>query len=106
MCASCHARVDPLGFALENFDGIGSWRAKDGNFPIDTAGTLPDGTHFKGYAALRAILKADARAIAECLAEKLLIYALGKGLERADRGTVQSIAAGGARHDQRFSIMV
>ena len=89
-CASCHARMDPLGFALENFDAIGRWREKDGKLAIDASGTLPDGRSFKGYEDLRAILKADPGAFTECLTEKMLIYALGRGLERGDRKTVQS----------------
>ena len=105
-CASCHARMDPLGLALENFDAIGRWRDKDGPFPIDTAGTLPDGKSFKGPDELRAILRADPNAFAECLAEKLLIYALGRGLERNDRKTVEAIADKVAKDDFRFSSII
>jgi hypothetical protein len=105
-CASCHARMDPLGFALENFDAIGRWRDKDGKLPIDTSGTLPDGWSFKGYEDLRAILKADPGAFTECLTEKMLIYALGRGLERSDRKTVKDIAQRVARDDYRFSSLV
>src|SRR5262249_18367722 len=102
-CASCHARMDPLGFALENFDAIGAWRDKDGKLPIDTEGTLPDGRSFKGYRDLQAILKAEPSAFTECLTEKLLIYALGRGLERGDRNTVKTIAERVARDGYRFS---
>jgi len=105
-CASCHARMDPLGFALENFDAIGAWRDEDGKFPIETAGTLPDGRSFKGYEELRTILKTDAAAFAECLADKLLTYALGRGLERSDRNTVKAIAEKVAQGDYRFSSLV
>jgi hypothetical protein len=105
-CASCHARMDPLGFALENFDAIGRWREKDGLFPIDPSGTLPDGRSFKGYADLRAILKSDPRAFAEGLAQKMLIYALGRGPERYDRKTVQAIAERMARDHYCFSSLV
>jgi mono/diheme cytochrome c family protein len=105
-CASCHARMDPLGFALENFDAIGAWREKDGKFPIETAGSLPDGRSFKGHEDLRAILKADAAAFAECLADKMLTYALGRGLERADKSTVRAVAEKTARGDYRFSSLV
>src|SRR5204863_4821924 len=83
-CASCHARMDPLGFALEHFDAIGRWREKDGKFAIETAGTLPDGKSFKGHEELRALLKADANAFTEGLVVKMLIYALGRGLEHSD----------------------
>jgi hypothetical protein len=105
-CASCHARMDPLGFALENFDAIGAWRDQDGKFPIETAGTLPDGRSFKGYEELRTILKADAAAFADCLADKLLTYTLGRGLERSDRNTVKTIADKVAQGDYRFSSLV
>src|SRR5262249_15969599 len=105
-CAACHARMDPLGFALEHFDAIGRWRDKDGAFDIDTSGALPDGKPFQGYKDLQKILKAEPRKFAECLTEKLLIYALGRGLERYDRATVRAIAEGAARHDYRFSSLV
>ena len=105
-CASCHARMDPLGFALEHFDAIGSWREKDGKFPIETAGTLPDGRSFKGHEELRALLKADANAFTEGLAEKMLIYALGRGLEHSDKKSVRAIADKVARDGYRFSSLV
>src|SRR5205085_5049690 len=91
-CAACHSRMDPLGFGLENFNAIGAWRTKDGNFPVDSAGTLPDGRTFNGPQELKAIVKADSNAFAECLTEKLLTYALGRGLERYDKPTVKKIA--------------
>jgi mono/diheme cytochrome c family protein len=105
-CAACHARMDPLGFALENFDAIGRWREKDGDVAIDASGTLPDGRSFKGYNDLRAILKADPGAFTECLAEKMLTYALGRGLGRGDRKAVKTIAERVARDDYRFSSLV
>jgi mono/diheme cytochrome c family protein len=105
-CASCHARMDPLGFALENFDAIGAWREKDGNLPIDTSGTLPDGRSFKGFQDLLAILRADPGALTECLADKMLTYALGRGLERSDRKTVKAIVERVAKDDYRFSTLV
>jgi len=105
-CASCHARLDPLGFALEHFDAIGSWREKDGKFPIETMGTLPDGRSFKGHEELRALLKADANAFTEGLAEKMLIYALGRGLEHSDRKSVRTITDKVVRDGYRFSSLV
>jgi hypothetical protein len=105
-CASCHARMDPLGLALENFDAVGIWREKDGEFPIDASGSLPDGRSFTGHEDLRNILKADPQAFAKCLAEKLLIYALGRGLERSDRSTVNAIAERLAKNEYRFSSLV
>jgi Protein of unknown function (DUF1592)/Protein of unknown function (DUF1588)/Protein of unknown function (DUF1587)/Protein of unknown function (DUF1585)/Protein of unknown function (DUF1595) len=105
-CASCHARMDPLGFGLENFDATGAWRTHDGKFPIDSSGTLPDGRSFKGPQALKAVLKADRAAFAEALTEKMLTYALGRGLESYDRPTVKQIAGRLAAEDYRFSTLV
>jgi hypothetical protein len=105
-CASCHARMDPLGFALEHFDAIGGWRDQDGKFPIETAGTLPDGRSFKDHEELRALLKADAKAFTEGLAEKMLIYALGRGLEHSDKKSVRAIVEEVAKNGYRFSSLV
>ncbi len=105
-CASCHARMDPLGFGLENFDAIGAWRVQDGKQPIDSSGTLPDGRSFKGAAELKVILKDDRKAFAECLTEKLLTYALGRGLERYDTPTVKKISTSLATSNYRFSSLV
>jgi len=105
-CASCHARMDPLGFGLENFDAIGAWRMQDGKFPIDASGMLPDGRTFKGPAELKVILKADRHAFAEGVTEKLLIYALGRGLESYDKPAVKQIVARLAAEDYRFSRLV
>jgi mono/diheme cytochrome c family protein len=104
-CAACHARMDPLGFGLENFNAIGAWRTKDGNFPVDSTGTLPDGRTFNGPQELKAIVKADSNAFAECLTEKLLTYALGRGLERYDKPTVKKIAGQVAANNYRFSTL-
>jgi hypothetical protein len=105
-CASCHARLDPLGFALEHFDAIGSWREQDGKVAIETAGTLPDGRSFKGHEDLRALMKADAKSFTEGLAEKILIYALGRGLEHSDKKNVRTIADKVAKDGYRFSSLV
>lgn len=105
-CASCHARMDPLGFGLENFDAIGAWRTQDGKSQIDSSGMLPDGRTFQGPQELKAILKADRDAFAECLTEKLLTYALGRGLESYDKPTVKNIAGRVAASRYRFSSLV
>jgi uncharacterized protein DUF1592/uncharacterized protein DUF1588/uncharacterized protein DUF1587/uncharacterized protein DUF1595/uncharacterized protein DUF1585/cytochrome c len=102
-CASCHAPLDPLGFGLENFDAIGAWRTEDGKFPVDAAGSLPDGRSFRTPAELKALLKADREAYVRGLVEKLLTYALGRGLERYDRPVVADIAAKLPGRDYRFS---
>lgn len=105
-CASCHARMDPLGLALENFDAMGRWREKDGQLPIDASAMLADGRAVKGPDGLATILKADPGAFAECLAEKMLIYALGRGLDRNDRKTVTALSQRMAREEYRFSSLV
>ncbi|HYM10905.1 MAG TPA: DUF1592 domain-containing protein [Bryobacterales bacterium] len=105
-CASCHARMDPLGFGLENYDAIGRWRTMDGKFPIDSSGTLPNGKTFQGPAGLKAILLADKDAFARCLTEKMLTYALGRGLEPYDQPAVRTICRQLAEGDYRFSLLV
>jgi hypothetical protein len=105
-CASCHRRMDPLGFGLENFDAVGAWRVADGKFPIDASGKLPDGSEFTGPDELRALLLRKPGAFAEALTSKLLTYALGRGLERYDRRTVKEIAARLPARDYRFSALV
>jgi hypothetical protein len=102
VCASCHARMDPLGFALENFDGIGKWRtAGEDTTPIDASGALPDGSSFTGPAGLRELLAARRGEFVSTLVEKLLTYAIGRGIDYRDapavRGIVRAAAAGGDR---------
>lgn len=105
-CASCHSRLDPLGFGLEKFDAIGVWRTMDGKLPIDDSGELPDGRKFSGPEELRSILRADRNAFAQCLTEKLLTYGLGRGLERYDKPAIKKIAASVAANEFRFSSLV
>jgi hypothetical protein len=105
-CAACHARMDPLGFGLENFDAVGAWRTSDGAIAIDSSGSLPDGRTFQGPDGLKAILAADRDAFAGCLTAKLLTYALGRGLERYDRATVKEITQHIAAKDYRFSSLI
>jgi len=106
ICASCHSRMDPLGFGLENFDAIGAWRSKDGEFTIDSSGTLPDGNSFSGPQGLKAILKQKPDAFAECLTRKLMIYALGRGLEPADEDVVKEIVKSVSANNYRFSSLI
>jgi hypothetical protein len=106
ICASCHRRMDPLGFGLENFDAVGAWRTMDGNFPIDASGSLPDGETFTGPDELRAILTGQSVGFARGLTAKLLTYALGRGLERYDTQTVRTIAARLPAQKYRFSALV
>jgi mono/diheme cytochrome c family protein len=91
VCASCHSKMDPLGFGLENYDAIGQWRTRDGKFPIDCSGKLPSGESFQSPAELKTILMKDRDAFAYGLTEKMLTYALGRGLERFDKPVVQTI---------------
>ncbi|MFO0969349.1 MAG: DUF1592 domain-containing protein [Gemmataceae bacterium] len=105
-CATCHQRMDPLGFAFENYDAIGKWRDKDGKFDIDTAGELPSGQKFKGPKELRPILLERLPDFRRCLSEKLLTYALGRGLEYYDKCAVEDICAAVARDGNRMSAMV
>jgi mono/diheme cytochrome c family protein len=106
VCASCHVRMDPLGFGLENFDAVGKWRDTSGKFPIDATGALPDGRTFAGPLELAAILKVDKEDFVECITDKLLTYALGRGLTVADRSAVRRIAAQLPAADYRFSSLV
>lgn len=106
VCASCHSKMDPIGFGFENFSAIGAYRTKDGKFDIDSAGALPNGREFKGSDDLIKILSEDKNAFTECITDKLLTYALGRGLERYDRRTVKEIARKVAEDDYRFSSLV
>ena len=105
-CSSCHSRMDPLGFGLENFNAVGAWRTEDGQAKVDATGTLPDGRTFQSPAELRGLLKGDRDAFVQGLTEKLLIYALGRGLERSDRPTLASIAEKLPAENYRFSKLV
>lgn len=105
-CASCHSRMDPIGFGLENYDAIGRWRTTEGEVAIDSSGTLPTGEAFSGPKELKALLLAQKDAFTHTLTKKMLTYALGRGLERYDRPAVDSIARAVAEDDYRFSRLV
>jgi hypothetical protein len=105
-CASCHKLMDPLGFALENYDAVGHWRTHDAGQRIDANGELPGGKIFNGSAQLKAILANNRDTFAECLTEKLMIYALGRGLEGYDRRAVRKIVENLAANDYRFSALI
>ena len=92
-CAVCHDAMDPLGLGLENFDPIGSWRSEDAGVPVDASGELPDGSRFEDAGGLRQLLRDDP-AFVRTVTEKLLVYALGRGLERSDRASIQGILDG------------
>ena len=105
-CASCHARMDPIGFGLENYNAIGVWRKLDDGHPIDASGALPGGKSFTGPRELRIAIKAKAPQFTRNLSEKLLTYALGRGIESSDRCNLDAIAANVAKKNYRFSALV
>jgi hypothetical protein len=106
-CASCHNNIDPVGFALENFDAVGSWREKTREgLEIDAKGVLADGTPVDGPVALRNALLAKPELFAGTVTEKLLIYALGRGLEPADKAVVRSIVRNAAEQDYSLKAIV
>jgi hypothetical protein len=106
VCASCHSRMDPLGFALENYDAIGKWRTMDGGFPVDSSGVLSSGKKFSSPAEMRQLLSQRLPEFSRTLTEKLLIYALGRGLERYDRPTVRNITTRVAASGYGFQTLV
>ncbi len=106
MCAACHTRMDPLGFALENYNAIGQWRTHDAGQVIDSSGSLPNGKAFNGSAELKTILMGSGDTFAECLAEKVMMYALGRGVEGYDRRTLKQITSNLAANNYRFSALV
>jgi hypothetical protein len=106
MCAACHAKMDPIGFGFENFDAVGRWRTKDGSFDVDTTGTLPSGQSFKGATDLKKILLKDQPAFARALAEKLLTYGLGRGVESSDKCSIDAIVKKAGENDYRFESLL
>jgi hypothetical protein len=98
--------MDPLGFALENFDGIGAWRTTDANAPIDTIGTLPSGEKFNGPGEFRHMLLNRRTQFVATVTEKLLIYALGRGTDYHDAPAIRKIVRDAAAHDYRWSAVI
>jgi mono/diheme cytochrome c family protein len=90
-CAGCHARMDPIGFAMENFDAVGRWRDTDAGRPIDTSGAFPDGTTFAGVGGLKKVLLRQSDQFVDTVAERLLMYAIGRNLQYYDRPSVRTI---------------
>ena len=106
-CASCHAQMDPLGFALENFDAVGRWRVRgESNDAIDASGILPDGTSFEGPDGMRAALLREPERFVATVTEKLLTYALGRNVESYDMPAVRAIVHEAAQNEYRFSSIV
>jgi hypothetical protein len=104
-CVQCHQLMDPIGFALENFDGIAQWRTDD-NGPIDASTTLFDGASVNGPSELRDWLLTYSDGFVQLSVEKLLTYALGRGVEYRDMPVVRAIASQAAENDNRFSSLV
>jgi len=105
-CASCHRIMDTFGFCIENFDALGKWRDKENGKPIDTGGTLPDGTELSGLKSLQGYLVSKDEKFAEHLITKLLIYALGRGLEESDYKTISSIVSQTKDNGYRFQDII
>jgi len=106
VCASCHARMDPLGLSLENFDAIGQWRATDAGTPVNASGVLLDGTTVDGPVALRRALVAQKEQFVRAVTSKMLTYAIGRGLEYYDAPAVRGIVRAAADDDYRWSSMI
>ena len=106
VCAGCHARMDPIGFSMENFDAIGHWRSTEGKNPIDASGVLPDGTKFQGSAEMQKIFLSHPEVFVTTLTEKLLTYALGRGVEYYDEPVVRSIMREAAPNHYRWSAII
>jgi hypothetical protein len=105
-CAVCHEKLDPLGFGLENFDGIGGWRTQDNKQAIDSSGVLPGGEKFSGPAELRKVLLGKADMFRRCFAEKLLTFGLGRGLEYYDKCALDEIIGATKANGDSFSTLV
>ena len=106
-CAVCHNLMDPLGFSLENFDATGAWRSKsESGASIDSSGVLVDGTKIDGPASLRNALLAQPDGFIETLTEKLMAYAIGRGVEYYDMPSVRRIVRDSARKDYQFSELI
>jgi mono/diheme cytochrome c family protein len=105
-CASCHKIMDPIGFALENFDAVGAWRTEDAGVPFDASGELSDGTHLDGVVALRKTLLSRPDLFAGTMTEKLLVYALGRGVDHHDMPVIRGILREAAAKDYQFSSLI
>jgi len=105
-CASCHQRMDPLGFSLENFDAVGKWRTEADGAPVDPEASMPDGTRFEGASGLRAFLVGNREEFVRTLSGKLLAYAVGRGVEYYDQPAIRKIARDAAQGEHRWSAVI
>jgi hypothetical protein len=105
-CAVCHDKLDPLGFGLENFNAVGAWRTEDNKLAIDASGVLPGGEKFAGPAELRKVLLGKGDQFRRCFAEKMLTFALGRGLEYYDKCVLDDIVTAAKKNNDTFSSLV
>src|SRR5215467_8914106 len=105
-CASCHSRMDPIGFAMENFDAIGRWRDRDADSPIDTSGVFPDGTKFDGMAGLKQALLSHPEEFVATVTEKLMMYGVGPNMQYYDRPAIRAVVKESARSNYTFGSLV
>jgi hypothetical protein len=105
-CAVCHVQMDPIGFGLENYDASGAWRDAEGKFPIDSSGTLPGGATFQGSKGLKQVLRSRSDLFTRNLTEKMMTYALGRGVESYDRPAVDAVMVRLRENDYKFSTLV
>jgi mono/diheme cytochrome c family protein len=106
VCAGCHRRMDPLGFSLENFDALGKWRTVADGEPVDASAALPDGTQFNGIAGLRGLIVSHKEDFVRTISEKMLAYALGRGIESSDLPAVRQIARSAGAGDYRWTSLI
>lgn len=106
VCAGCHAVMDPMGFSLENYDAIGKYRSKTDGKPVESDGVMPDGTKFEGMEGLRSVMHSRRDEFVETVAEKMLTFALGRGLEHYDQPVIRKITRDAARNDYKWSSII
>jgi hypothetical protein len=106
VCATCHQIFEPMGIALENFDAVGTWRTEDDGIAIDATGVIADGTELDGVVSLRGVLENYSNRFVQVVTEKLLTYAMGRGVEYQDMPMVRAIARGAAADDYKFSSLL
>ena len=106
VCASCHTKMDPFGFSLENYDAIGAWRDTDAGKLLDVSAVLPDGTRFDGPAGLQNVLLSRKEQFVEAFTERLMTYALGRGIEAYDMPAVRIVRDSAAKDDNRMQSII
>ncbi|HEY3838408.1 MAG TPA: DUF1592 domain-containing protein [Bryobacteraceae bacterium] len=106
VCASCHSRMDVLGFGLENYNAVGRWRAEDGKFPVDASGTFPNGKSFDTPAQMKALLLSNLPDFTRCLTEKMMTYALGRGVEKFDGVAIRQVVHQTSEDNYRFQTLI